>query len=221
MTTNNIEITTTVHPLRTMTLRFDRSKKAPELEEEALRYYQKIHDRTFRLLERIRHGRSLVPAFRTQIEKMDGYYGLTAHKFNVLQQMDPSNPLHDTVYGQLKKLLAETDRIMEDLAPELIEETRLFFEYEEDSTEIDDWMEELAFPKIEAVFPNWQQCSIDIAFLDHDLEDFRQVLAAVRKLEGYYFDEMNDIIEDYSDLSNEIDQFFHKVKEFDRELLPW
>ena len=204
-----------------MTLRFDRTKEAPELETEALQHYRELHDRTHGLRERIRHGRSLVPGFRTQIEELDWLYEQTAHQFNLLQQMDPANPLRDIVSGQLKSLLTETDRLMEELAPELIEETRLFFDYEEDTRALDDWMEQVAFPKVEAVFPNWKRCSIDIVLFDHDLEGFKHLLAFVRKLEGYYFDEMNELIDDYTDLSNEIDQLFHKVEDFDAELLPW
>lgn len=215
----NMETTTTAHPLRTMTLRFDRSKTAPEFETLALRYYHEIHDRAHQLLQRIQQGRTLVPGFRNRMETLEWLFEQATYKFNHLKKMIPSNPLLDTVRSQLNALLAEMDDVMAELVPELIDETGVFFNYEEDSVAADDWMNNTAFPQFQQVISNWEVCSVDLVFFDLDLEDFKYALAFVRKQEGHYFDEMNTLIEDYTDLSHNVELLFSDVSDFDETLV--
>src|SRR3546814_921657 len=214
--TMNMETTTTDHPLLTMTLRFDRSKTAPEFETLALQYYHEIHDRTYQLLQRIQQGRSLVPGFRSRMEALGWLFEQATHKFNHLKKMIPSNPLLETVRDQLKALLAEMNDDMAEFVPELIDETGVFFNYEEDNVATDDWMENAAFPQFQQVISNWESCSVDLVFFDLDLEDFKHTLAFVKKQEGHYFDEMNTLIEDYTELSNIVEQLYKIGRAQDR-----
>ena len=214
-----METITTTHPLRTITLRSDGSITAPAFETLALQYYHEIHDRTWEMLQRIQRGRRLVPGFRFQIEGIERLYDLATYKFDRLKRMVASNPLRDTVYQQLNELLADMNNAVNELLPNLIDETKVFIDHEDYSFEQDQWMEEIAFPQFDKIFANYEECSIDMVFFDLDLEDFKHALAFAKKQEGLYLDEMNTLIDDYSDLNYRVDHFMGQVDEFDRELL--
>jgi len=214
-----METTTTAHPLRTITLRYDRSKTAPTFETLALQYYQEIHDRTWEILQRIQQARKLVPGFRYQVEELGELLNQATHKFDHLKRMIPTNPLRDTVRGQLKALLSGIEGFMDQLVPELVNATKEFHNYDDYILQQEQWMEDIAFPQFHEIFTNYQDCSVDMVLFDLDLDDFRGALAFVKKQEGRYYAEMNALIDDYSDLNDHIGRLFEQVEESDRELL--
>jgi len=217
--TANMETITTNHPLRTITLRYDRSKEAPEFETETLQCYHEIHDRTYAMLQRVQQGRKPVPGFRYEIEGVEWLLDQAADKLEHLKQMAPTNPVRGTVYQQLKRLLSDLDNTLNELVPRLIDESKLFFSYEDYSVGEDEWMEETAFPLFHEIFSRYEDCSLDTVFFDLDLEDFRHTLAFVKKQEGLFLDEMNTVINDFTGFSNRIDTLYGKVSEFDSELI--
>ena len=132
--------------------------------------------------------------------------------------MIDTNPVRGTVYKQLQGLLGDLDKALNELVPRLIDDSKRFFDYDQYRIEQDEWMDEIAFPRFHEIFAKHEVCSVDIVFFDLDLEDFRHTLAFVRKQEGLYIDEMDAVIDGFTELSDRVDSFYDKVDEFDREL---
>ncbi|MFB2120753.1 hypothetical protein [Parapedobacter sp. 2B3] len=214
-----METISTNHPLRTITLRYDRTKEAPEFETETLQCYHEIHDRAWERLQRAQRGRKLVPGFRYRIEAIERLFDLATHKFDHLKVMIPSNPLRDTVYSQLKALLAQLDGNLNVLVPELIDETKVFIDYEDYCMAQDEWMDENAFPRFHETVARHADCSVDIVFFDHDLEDFRHELAFVKKQEILYLDEMGALTDDFTELAYNVECLIEQAADFDEKLL--
>src|SRR3546814_394703 len=213
--TTNMETITTHHPLRTITLRYDRSKEAQEFETETLQCYHEIHDRTYDMLQRVQQGRKLVPGFWYRIEGIERLLDLATYKFDHLKRMIPTNPVRDTVYGQLKALRAELNGDLDVLVPELIDATKIYIDYEEYGVATDEWMEETAFPQFHGIFSRHADCSVDTVFFDLDLEDFRHELAFVKKQERLYLDEMGTLVDDFTELSDRVQDLFEAAGDYD------
>ncbi|TJZ63473.1 hypothetical protein FAZ15_04115 [Sphingobacterium olei] len=81
-------------------------------------------------------------------------------------------------------------------------------------------MNEVAFPQFDKIFGNYQVCSLDMVSFDSDLEDFKGALHFVKQQEGKYVEAMNELIERYSDLNEEIGNLFEQVEIFDDKPLP-
>lgn len=215
----HIEDTSTDHPLRTITLRFDRSITPPAFETEALSLYQELHDRTYADKQRVQTARKTVAFFELEIEKVEELFDDAKYKFDHLKVMSPNNPLLDTVHKQLKIKLSMIEEVLESFVPELVNATSAYFEYDEHSFEQDQWRNEVAFPAFDQVFAHYQSCSIDMVFFDRDLDDYKGSLSFFKRQESKYYDTMNDLIERYSDINTEIDNFFSQIKDFDPDLL--
>lgn len=215
----NFETVTTTHPLRTITLRYDRSTKAPEFETAILQCYHEIHDRVWERLQRAQRGRKPAPGYRYRIEQIERLYGLAAYRFNHLKRMLPTNPVRDTVYEKLKDLLTQLDDALNLLVPQLIEETNAFIVYEDYCIAQDEWLEQTALPQLHEIFEKHDMCSVDIVFFDLDLEGFRHELAFAKKQERLYLDEMNTLVENYSELNNNVEDLIIQAGEFDPALL--
>ncbi len=198
---------------------YDRSKEAPAFETAILQCYNEIHDRAWDLLQRVRRGRKLVPGIQFRIEGVEHLFDLAKYKFDHLKRMIPTNPVRDTVYGQLKSLIANINDELNQLVPELIDETGVFLDYEKHSMEQDQWMEDIAFPQFSQIISNHEDCSVDMVFFDLDLEDFRYALGFVKNQEGLYLDEMGAVVDDYTVFNEKIEQFFEQLADFDEQLL--
>lgn len=214
-----MEITTQPHPLRTITLRYDRSITAPAFETLALQYYQEIHDRTWEIKQRINNARLQIPAFRIHVEELAALLADAKAKFSHLQTAYDTNPYKPAIRVQLKKLLADMRTLMDSFMPSLLKATAAYFDYDEYIFAHDQWMEETAFPQFRTIFQNYNDCSVDMVFFDEDLNDFRGVLSFVKKQEGRYFKEMDEVVDGYTDLNNELEDFFEAVEKFDEALL--
>ncbi|MFD2970230.1 hypothetical protein [Sphingobacterium bambusae] len=210
----------TKHALRTIILRFDRQKKAPAFETLALRYFQELHDRTLQLKQQVLRGRRAAFPFTLLIEDVEE---LLEQAESMLQQLSVMLPEHrekQTVEEQLRKLLHDIPQQQGEFVQDLIRETQQFYQYDSDLQQYEQWMEETAFPQFHQVFQRYQECAIDIVSFDRDLEDFKGVLGAVKRQEEKYFDSMNELIERYDDLNQQIADFFDKVADFDPGLVP-
>ena len=214
-----METKTTAHPLRTITLQFDRSKVAPTFETDLLQCYHDVHDRTWERLQRTQRGRQPIPGYRYRIEGIERLFNLATYRFNRLKKMIPANPLRETVYTQLKELLHELDETLNELIPPLIEETNRFMDDEDYFIEQDEWLEENAFPKFHEIFPAHETCSVDIVFFDLDLEGFRYELDFVKKQEALYLKEMGSLVDDFTDLTDEVEHLLSDASEFDLAIL--
>lgn len=214
----HMETITTPHPLRTMTLRFDRSVHSPEFETLALQYYREIHDRVWEIKTRIQRARKLAPEFSLQIEEVEALFDIARSKFDHLKVMYDTNPLKRTVREQLKTLIMDINKRLDSFVAEMTDLAVEFLNYDEYLLEQEQWMEKTAFPQFSKVIQQYKQCSVDMVFFDHDLNDFRGTLSFVKKQEGKYYDQMNQLIEHYSDLNDELYNFFDEVETFDKTL---
>lgn len=214
-----MEITTQSHPLRTITLRYDRSKTALEFETPALQYYHEMHDRTWEIKQRINNARLQIPALNIQVEELGALLEEAKAKFKHLQIAYDTNPYKGTIRVQLKKLLADINTLMDSFVPELITLTKDYYDYDDYTFAEDKWREETAHPQFHKIFEHYQDCAVDMVFFDADLDDFRRVFSFVKKQEGKYYEEMNRLIDDYTDLNEQLEDFFDAVDEFDEELM--
>lgn len=212
-----MEITTQSHPLRTITLRYDRSKPATESETLALQYFQEIHDRTWEIKQRINGARLQIPAFRIQIEELEALLQDAKATFDHLSHAYDTNPYKPTIRVQLKQTLAEIHTFMDRFVPELVTLTEAYYEYDDYIFAQDKWMEETAFPQFRTIFQNYDHCSVDLVFFDEDLDNFKRALGLVKKQEGRYYEEMNVLIDGYTDLNEQLGDFFEAVDKFDGE----
>ncbi len=213
-----MEITTQSHPLRTITLRFDRSKTAPEFEILALQYYQEIHERTWEMKQRINKGRLPIRGFCIQVEELEGLLEEAKAKFKHLQAAYETNPYKPTIRIQLIRMLAEIHAFMDRFLPELVTLTKDYYGDEEYLFAQDKWMEDTAFPQFRTIFENYDDCSVDMVFFDEDLDDFKGSLGLVRKQQGRYYDEMDALVDSYTDLNERLEDFFEAVDNFDQTL---
>ena len=214
-----METITTAHPLRTITLQFDRSKVAPKSETVTLRYYHEAHNRTWKRLKHVQQSRKPIPKYRYRIESIERLYDLASYRFNRLKRMDTDNPVRETVYTQLKDLLNEMDDHLDELVPRLVRKTEQFIRYEDDRITQDEWMEKVAFPQFHELISKHRDGSVNILFFDLDLESFRHELDFVKKQETLYLDEMDTLINDFTELSYHMENLLEEAFEFDNKLL--
>jgi hypothetical protein len=211
----NTKKTSTPHPLRTIMLRFDTAVTAPDFETLALKYYDEIHERTWEIRQRIKQARTPLPSFGFQLEEVEELLHQGQGKFRHLEMMAPDNPEKDTVQVQLKAVLTSIDDILEDFVPELVDAASAYYAYEDYIVPHEQWMNEVAFPQFDKIFANYQACSLDMVSFDRDLDDFKGALHYIKQQEGKYFEAMNELIERYSDLNEEIGNLFEQVEIFD------
>lgn len=202
----------TQHPLRNIILEFDESIDAPTFETEGLKIFYELHDRTHQLKERIQAERQVSVPFDDQLEEIAFCYKQAKSKFDHLQLMIPENPAKPRVLIQLKAFLKELDNKLDHMVPQLIEATVTFYEYDEFIIKEDAYFNDVASPYFHEIFSKYESCSVSLVSFDSDLDDFKEVLAFVKQLETKYYDEMNTIIEIYSDLNQEIDQLFALIR---------
>jgi len=214
----HIENTSTPHPLRTILLRFDRSVTPPAFETQALALFHELHDRTWAMLQRIKKGRAPIASFTFSVEEVEELFKEAQHKFRHLEMMIPTNPLKDTVRTQLRDLLVRIYTTLGDFVPELSKATLGFWEYDDYMFQEDEWRHEIAFPEFDKIFKNYKSCSVDMVFFDRDLDDFKGALGAVKRQEKKYYEEMNKLVDWYSDLNDNIDLFLEQVDKFDNTL---
>lgn len=215
----NMEITTQSHPLRTITLRYDRSKSATAFETLALQYFQEAHDRTWEAKQRVNGARLEITGFRIQVEELEALLEEAKAKFSHLQTAYDTNPYKPTIRIQLKRMLAEINAFMDRFVPELVTLTEAYYDYDDYIFAQDKWMEDTAFPQFRAIFENYKDCAVDMVFFDEDLDDFRRAMSLVRKQQGRYYEAMNALIDDYSDLNERLEDFFDAIEKFDEELI--
>lgn len=213
------ETTTTAHGLRTIILRFDPAKKAPEFETLALAYFRELHDRALQNQQRVRQGRKQAFRFTLWFEDAEELFKEARDKFRHLEIMLPENPERDTVREQLKALLSDINDHLDGSIRELIDETTAFYDYDDHLLQYDQWMHEVAFPQFDQVFKRYEECSVDMVSFDRDLNDFKGVLAAITRQEAKYYESMNELIENYSDLNLEISDLFDQVEALDPTLV--
>src|SRR5690606_11192317 len=202
-----------------ITLRYDHTKTTQEFETLALQYYHEMHDRTWEIKQRINNARLQIPAFNMQVEELEALLIDAKAKFKHLQMAYDTNPYKGTIRAQLKKLLVDINTLMGQFVSELVTLTKDYYGYDDYIFAQDNWREETAHPQFHKIFEHYQDCSVDMVFFDADLEDFRGVLSFVKKQEGKYYDEMNALIDDYSDLNEQLADFFEAVEKFDEKLI--
>ncbi|SFS33468.1 hypothetical protein [Sphingobacterium wenxiniae] len=213
------ETRSTPHPLRTIILRFDPAKEAPEFETLALESFRELHDRMWEIQQRIQQGRRRAFPFTLLIEDAEELFRQAKDKFKHLKVMIPENPEKETVWAQLKDLLSKINEHLLGFIDELINETEAFYAYDDYIFEYDQWMNDVAFPQFDEVFKRYEECAVDMVSFDRDLDDFKGVLSAVKRQESKYYDMMNEAIEHYSELNEEMANLFEEVEDFDPELL--
>lgn len=216
-----MEITTTAHSLRTITLRYDCARTAPEFEREALQYYQEIHDLAWEIKQRIQAARKQVPSFKIPIEELAFLLQEAKGKFDHLKTAYDRNPYKGTIRVQLKKLLVDINKLVDDFVPRLIDLTAEYFEYDEYIFAKEQWMNDIAFPQFSKIIKRYEERSVDMVFFDQDLDDFKGALGFVKKQERKYIHEMNEVVDDYTGLNEEIDAFFEEIKIFDEALITF
>ena len=214
-----MEITTQSHPLRTITLRYDRAKPATAFETLPLQYFQEIHDRTWEIKQRVNNARLHITGFHIQVEELEALLQNAKAKLDHLQQAYDTNPYKPTIRVQLKRMLADIQTFIDRFVPELVTLTKAYYDYDDYIFAQDKWMEDIAFPQFRTIFENYNDCSVDLVFFDEDLDDFKRVLSLVRKQQGKYYDEMNALIDGYTELNEQLVDFFDAVDEFDKELI--
>ncbi|HLT88964.1 MAG TPA: hypothetical protein VKZ57_15345 [Sphingobacterium sp.] len=214
-----MEIVITPHPLRTITLRYDRSKTATEFETLALRYFQEMHDRTWEIKQRINNARLQIPAFKIQVEELAALLEEAKGKFTHLEMAYDTNPYKTTIRIQLKKLLVDINTFLGSFVPKLVTLTEDYYDYDDYTIAEDKWRTETAHPQFHKIFAHYQDCSVDMVFFDADLDDFRGVLSFIKKQEGKYVEEMNELIDGYTDLNEQLADFFEAVERFDEGLI--
>jgi len=211
----HIENTSTPHPLRTILLRFDRSVTPPAFETQALALFHELHDRTWTMLQRIKKGRAPIASFRFSVEEVEELFEEAQQKFRHLEVMIPENPHKETVRTQLRNLLVRIDDTLRSFVPELSKATLDFWEYDDYMFQEDEWLHEIALPEFDKIFKDYKSCSVDMTFFDRDLDDLKGVLSFVKRQEKKYYEEMNQLVDWYSDLNYNIDTFFEQVDKFD------
>lgn len=216
--TTDMEITTQSHPLRTITLRYDRAKPAPAFETQALHYFLEIHDRTWDIKQRVNKARLEMTGFQIEIEELEALLADAKAKFDHLQRAYDTNPYKPTLRVQLTRMLAEIRIFMDRFVPKLLTQTHAYYEYDDYIYEQDKWMEDTAFPQFRTIFQNYHDCSVDIVFFDEDLDDFRGALGVVKKQQGKYYDEMEALIDSYTDLNEQVELFLEAIEAFDATL---
>lgn len=214
-----MEITAHQHPLRTMILRYDRNKPVPEFERDALQSYREIHDRVWEIKQRINEARRKIPAFKILIEELDALFQEAKSKFKHLQIAEDTNPYKSTLRLQLMKLLQDMDDMIRKDLPPFLKETAAYFDYDAYGYAHDQWMNEVAFPQFRGLIQNYQDCSVDLVFFDADLEDFHKVLHFVKQQEGKYFEEMDDVVDGFTEVNDALDDFFEEIEKFDEALM--
>ncbi len=207
------------HSLRMIILHVDPTKVAPAFETLALHYFQELHDRTLQLKQQIVQGRRAAFPFTLLIEDVEELLEQAKSKLQQLSVMLPEHREKQTVEEQLRKLLHDIPQQQGEFVQDLIRESQQFYQYDSDLQQYEQWMEETAFPQFNQVFQRYRECAVDIVAFDRDLEDFKGVLGAVKRQEEKYYDSMNELIERYDDLNQEIANFFCEIEEFDPTLL--
>ena len=209
----------TKHDLRTIILKYDDAVAAPEFEQLALKYYTEIHDRTWKLQQRVRTARAEAGNFHLQQEEIEELFLQAKGKLEHLQVMIPDNPERERVSMQLNQLLDALDEAMEDFVPRLTAATVDFYAYDELIFTEDQWAENVAFPQFGQVIENYQQCAVDLVSFDRDLDDFKGAYGFFKRQEGKYYDLMNDLMDSYSELNNSIGNLFGEVEKFNPDLI--
>ncbi|MBD1433221.1 hypothetical protein H8B06_10315 [Sphingobacterium sp. DN00404] len=178
-----------------------------------------MHDRTWEIKQRINNARLQIPAFNIQVEELDALLTEAKGKFKHLEMAYETNPYKDTIRVQLKKLLAAINTFLESFVPKLVTLTENYYDYDDYTFAQDKWRTETAHPQFHKIFAHYQDCSVDMVFFDADLDDFRGILSFVKKQEGKYYEEMDTLIDDYTDLNEQLADFFEAVEKFDEGLI--
>lgn len=113
----------------------------------------------------------------------------------------------------------DINKLVDDFVPRLIDLTTEYFDYDEYIFAHEQWMNDIAFPQFSKIIKRYKECSVDMVFFDEDLDDFKGVLGFVKKQERKYIHEMNEVVDDYTDLNEEIDAFFEEIKILDEALI--
>src|SRR5690606_39636682 len=106
-----MEITTQSHPLRTITLRYDRLNPTTDFETLALQYFQEMHDRTWEMKQRINGARLQITGFQIEVEELEALFENAKAKFNHLQKAYDTNPYKPTLRVQLKRIDRKSTRL--------------------------------------------------------------------------------------------------------------
>ena len=214
-----MEITTQSHPLRTITLRYDRTVEPPAFETLGLQYYQEIHDRAWEIKQRINNARLQITPFKIKVEEFGALLQEAKAKFKHLQVAYDTNPYKGTLRIQLEKLLADIKALQDEFVQPLIKLTVEYFDYDEYIMAHDKWIYEVAFPQFGKIMENYKSCSVDLVFFDQDLDDFKGVLNFVKKQEGKYYEEIDEVVDGYSDLNWEFEKFWDALEDYDKSLV--
>lgn len=211
----------TEHALRTIILRFDESKAAPEWETTALKIYQEMHDRTAQLAERLRVAREKIPELCFRKETIEEVLQDAKDKFEHLKVMIPENPERPRVTMQLKMFLDTLDELMADFIPDLIDHTMDFYDYDEYTIKEDEWLSEVAFNAFNPIIDRYKECAVDMVSFDRDLDDFKGVLGHIRKREGKYYDQTNELSDSYTDFNEAVGNLHEQIDAFDDSILEF
>ena len=215
-----MDIITTTHPLRTITLRYNQAVTAPAFETQALACYREMHDRTWDIKGQIQAARLRITPIKIQVEELTAVFDEAKAKLKHLQIAYDTNPYKSTIRVQLKKLIDTINVSLQGFLGELIALTEAYYDYDDQMIEADRWLHEVAFPQFNQIIQNYTECSVDLVFFDADLDDFKRTLGFVKKQEERYYDEMGTLIDIYSELNDEIERFFNEVETFDENLMP-
>ncbi len=94
-----------------------------------------------------------------------------------------------------------------------------YFDYEDFIFNEDQWMMEVAFPLFDEISNRYGECSVDLVSFDCDLNDLETVLAFVKKEEGCYLADMDNLVGAFSAVNYELDGFEEQVSGFDESLV--
>src|SRR5690606_26149800 len=172
------------HPLRTITLRYDRTKPATDFEALALQYLQEMRDRTWAMKQRINGARLQITGFQIEVEELEALFENAKAKFNHLQKAYDTNPYKPTLRVQLKRILAELHTFMDRFVPQLGKLTEAYYAYDEYTFTQDKWLEEIAHPAFNKILAYYNDCTVEMCIFDTDLDDFRAARTLAQAQEG-------------------------------------
>ncbi|NGM61671.1 hypothetical protein G5B30_07040 [Sphingobacterium sp. SGG-5] len=214
-----MEITTIPHPIHNMTLRFNRKVTPPAFETAALAVYKEMHDRVWETKQRINGDRTMIPGFRIQVEELADVLRTANEKLQHLMMAYDTNPYKPTIRKQLIAQIDYIKKMTDEFVPTLLQFSQSYYAYSDYRLEQEKWMTETAFPQVNTIIKRYQECSVDLVFFDEDLDDFKGKISFIGELEKRYYREMDDLLDEYDEVNDKIQDFYDAVEQFDEDLL--
>lgn len=215
------------HPLRTITLEYDRDKPQPDWEKETLDDYLHMHDEVWRLQAmRERAEPQLEKAIAWTTELRTALYPIEQEidlleLATGLREDDFMPDFEGSVSLQLddfrKAARKHNDDLMELHAQvaQCTEEHNVFLkEYDV----FEDWFEEFSDGPLHQLYLRYEELSVDTVSLDSDHQAFLGQWAPTLQAERDYFERAADVFEAYTELVEAADKLYRRAEQVDEAL---